>query len=172
MLDKLKYNFWLLLFIANTLFFLFFLYQALSFTSVYAYRWLFFLSTPFFTSGIHLLIKSRSIRAEWLSIVNFLLIAVMVIYFNAFPRNVKELWAFFSIPIFNQLAINSFDVLWSGKFKFRWSGMIAISIAWLLTTLSIAFNLQGMIPVVMVFTAITGVWCLILVSSKERKSSY
>ncbi len=172
MLEKIKYNFWLLLFVGNTLVFLIFLYQSISFTSVFAYRWVFFLSTPFFTSGIHLLIKSRSTRAEWISIINFALIGLMVIYFNAFPNNIKELWAFFSIPIVNQLAINSLDVLWSGRVRFRWSGMIAICLAWFLTTLSIVLNLQALIPWVTFFTGITGLWCLVLVSSKERKSLY
>jgi len=64
MIERIKYNFWLLLFIANTLVFLFFLYQAFSFTRVFAYRWVFFLSTPFFTRGIHLLIKTRSTQTE------------------------------------------------------------------------------------------------------------
>jgi hypothetical protein len=172
MLDKIKYNFWLLLFVGNTVVFLYFLYQAFSFTSLFAYRWVFFLSTPFFTSGIHLLIKFRSTRAEWLSIINFAFIGLMVLYFNAFPFFIKELWAFFSIPIVNQLAINSFDVLWSSKLRFRWSGMILICVAWFLTTLSIALNLQILIPWVMVVTGITGLWCLILVSSKEKKSLY
>ncbi len=172
MLEKLKYNFWLLLFIGNTVVFLTFLSLAISFTSVFAYRWVFFLSTPFFTSAIHLLIKSRSTRAEWLSIINFALIGLMVIYFNAFPANIKELWPFFSIPIVNQLAINSFDVLWNSKFRFRWSGMMAICATWFLTTLSIALNLQVLIPWVTVLTGITGLWCIILASSKEKKSLY
>lgn len=170
MLEKIKYNFWLLLFIGNTLVFLFFLYQAFSFTSVFAYRWVFFLSTPFFTSGIHLLIKSRSSRAEWLSIVNFGSIALMVIYFNAFPENVKEYWIWFSTPVFNQLAINSFDVLWCRNYRFKWSGLVAICLVWLLTTLSLALNLQGFIPWVMVLTALTGFWCLIIVFANERKA--
>ena len=172
MIEKLKYNFWLLLFVGNTVVFLTFLSLAISFTSVFAYRWVFFLSTPFFTSGIHLLIKSRSTRAEWLSIINFALIGLMVIYFNAFPANIKELWPFFSIPIVNQLAINSFDVLWNSKFRYRWSGMMAICATWFLTTLSIALNLQVLIPWVTVLTGITGLWCIILASSKEKKSLY
>ncbi len=133
MLERIKYNFWLLVFILNTLFFLFFLYQAISFTSVYAYRWVFFLSTPFFTSGIHLLIKSRSTKAEWLSVLNFILTAFLIIYFNAVPDALESTWIWFSIPIFNQLYINTFDVIWTNQYRFRVVGVSAISVLWVYT---------------------------------------
>ncbi|MBM3424357.1 MAG: hypothetical protein FJY06_02560 [Bacteroidetes bacterium] len=169
MLERIKYNFWQLLFIGNTLAFLFFLYQAASFTSVFAYRWVFFLATPFFTSGIHLLIKSRSTRAEWLSIVNFGTIALMIVYFNAFPDSVKLYWTWFSIPIVNQLTINSFDVLWSGKYPFKWSALIAICIIWFMTILSIAFKVQALMPLIIVLVCITGFWCLFIVFLEDKK---
>ena len=133
MLERIKYNFWLLVFVLNTLFFLFFLYQAISFTSVYAYRWLFFLSTPFFTSGIHLLIKSRSTKAEWLSVTNFLLTAFFIIYFNALPDALETRWTWFIIPVFNQLFINSFDVIWTNQYKLKVVGVVAVSALWLIT---------------------------------------
>ena len=171
MIERIKYNFWLLLFIANTLVFLFFLYQAFSFTSVFAYRWVFFLSTPFFTSGIHLLIKTRSPRAEWLSVINFLLIAMLIIYFNAIPTSVETYWALFTIPIFNQLAINAFDVIHSGSYLYKWWALILICLAWVLTIVSIAFNIQTLNLWATISTALAAVSCLVLVVlNKLRKS--
>jgi hypothetical protein len=137
MIERIKYNFWLLVFVLNTLFFLFFLYQAISFTSVYAYRWLFFLSTPFFTSGIHLLIKSRSTKAEWLSVINFLLTAFLIIYFNALPDALETRWTWFIIPVFNQLFINSFDVIWTNQYKLKVVGVAAVSLLWLITCICV-----------------------------------
>jgi len=134
MLERINYNFWLLVFVLNTLFFLFFLYQAISFTSVYAYRWVFFLSPPFFTSGIHLLIKSRSTKAEWLSVINFVLTAFLIIYFNAVPDSLETRWTWFSIPIFNQLLSNVSDLV-------RW--VIPLSILTgliLITVLILGYN--------------------------------
>ena len=140
MLERIKYNFWLLVFVLNTLFFLFFLYQAISFTSVYAYRWLFFLSTPFFTSGIHLLIKSRSTKAEWLSVINFLLTAFLIIYFNALPDALETRWTWFIIPVFNQLFINSFDVIWTNQYKLKVFGVSAVTLLWLTTCICVLSN--------------------------------
>jgi len=163
MIERIKYNFWLLLFIANMLAFLFFLYQAFSFTSVYAYRWVFFLSTPFFTSGIHLLIKTRSPRAEWLSVINFILIAMLIIYFNAIPSSVETYWSLFSIPIFNQLAINSFDVIQNGNYSYKWWAMILICVAWILTVVSITFHLQMLKIWATISTVMAALSCIILV---------
>ena len=167
MIERIKYNFWLLLFIGNLLVFLFFLYQAFSFTSVYAYRWVFFLSTPVFTSGIHLLIKSRSPRAEWLSVINFLLIAMLIVYFNAIPTAVKMHWALFTLPVFNQLAINSFDVLWNGIYRYKWYALIAICLSWVLTCGSVVLNAQSLSPWVIGITGITGLGSLGLVVLNE-----
>ena len=167
MIERIKYNFWLLLFIGNLLVFLFFLYQAFSFTSVYAYRWVFFLSTPVFTSGIHLLIKSRSPRAEWLSVINFLLIAMLIVYFNAIPTAVKMHWALFSLPLFNQLAINSFDVLWNNSYRFKGFTLITICLSWMFTCGSVVLNAQSVLPWVMGITGITGLSSLGLVVLNE-----
>jgi hypothetical protein len=163
MIERIKYNFWLLLFIANTLVFLFFLYQAFSFTSVFAYRWVFFLSTPFFTSGIHLLIKTRSTQAEWLSVINFILIAMLIIYFNAIPTSVETYWPLFTIPIFNQLAINAFDVIHSGTYPYKWGALVLICVAWVLTVLAIAFNIQALKLWATICSLLAAVACIFLV---------
>lgn len=133
MLEKIKYNFWLLVFVAITLCFLFFLYQAISFTSVYAYRWLFFTSVPFLTSGIHLLIKSRSNTAEIISILNFGLIAALIAYFNADTERIYTIWSWFIIPVFNQVYINLFDVVWSNPYKFKKITVGLFTALWVLT---------------------------------------
>lgn len=172
MLERIKYNFWLLVFVLNTLFFLFFLYQAISFTSVYAYRWLFFLSTPFFTSGIHLLIKSRSTKAEWLSVVNFVLTAFLIIYFNAVPDSLETRWTWFSIPIFNQLFINTFDVLWTNEYRFRVLGVSTVSVLWVFTTTSILSNINSLVQWVIPLTIITGLVLIsVLILGYNRKKT-
>ena len=163
MIERLKYNFWLIVFIANTLFFLFFLYQAFSFTSVYAFRWLFFLSGPFFTSGIHLLIKSRSTKAEWLSIVNFGLTALLILYFNALPDALETRWTWFCIPIFNQLFINTFDVIWSNNYRYKLPAVISIGILWLTTCISILTDFTWLYSWVVPFTFIVGIIVLTVV---------
>lgn len=140
MLERIKYNFWLLVFIVNAIFFLFFLYQAISFTSLYAFRWLFFLSTPFFTSGIHLLIKSRTAKAEWLSVLNFILTAFLIVYFNALPDALENAWIWFSVPVFNQLYINTFDVIWSNQYRFKLVGVIAVSMLWVYSLVAILLD--------------------------------
>lgn len=137
MLDKIKYNFWLFVFIGNTLVFLYFLYLSFTFTNVYSFRWVFFMSVPFFTSGIHLLIKARSAAAEWLSIINFILTATLAIYYNANPDVLEGTWIFYTTPIFNQLFINAFDVIWSNKYRFRIIGVTLTSILYICTLVSI-----------------------------------
>lgn len=171
MLERIKYNFWLLVFILNTLFFLFFLYQAISFTSVYAYRWLFFLSTPFFTSGIHLLIKSRSSKAEWLSVVNFALTAFLIVYFNAVPDSLETRWTWFSIPIFNQLYINTFDVLWTNQYRFRILGVCSVSVLWLYTILAVFLNANAIVQWVVPLSILTGLILItvLILGHKEKR---
>ena len=171
MLERIKYNFWLLVFVLNTLFFLFFLYQAISFTSVYAYRWVFFLLPPFFTSGIHLLIKSRSTKAEWLSVINFVLTAFLIIYFNAVPDSLESRWTWFSIPIFNQLYINSFDVIWTNQYRFRILGVSSISVLWVYTTLAILSNVNELVRWVIPLSIITGLILItvLILGYKEKR---
>lgn len=171
MIERLKYNFWLVVFVLNTFFFLIFLVQAISFTSTYAYRWVFFLSTPFFTSGIHLLIKSRSSKAEWLSIFNFRLTALLIIYFNALPDALESRWEWLIVPIFNQLFINTFDVIWTNNYRFRLLGVISVSILWLTTTFSVLSSFTyfngWIIPLAIIVTL-----CILMVfllgNSKQR----
>jgi len=172
MLSRIKYNFWLIVFITNTLFFLFFLYQALSFTSVYAFRWLFFLSTPFFTSGIHLLIKSRSTRAEWLSVINFGFTALLIIYFNTLPDALYQRWPWLSIPIFNQLFINTFDVIWTNNYLHKLIGVISIGILWSLTLICLLMNLSWGLNWIPAVSAVVGVIiiAIILLGSKSGKT--
>jgi hypothetical protein len=170
MLERIKYNFWLLVFVLNTLFFLFFLYQAISFTSVYAYRWLFFLSTPFFTSGIHLLIKSRSTKAEWLSVINFLLTAFLIIYFNALPDALETRWTWFIIPVFNQLFINSFDVIWTNQYKLKVFGVSAVTLLWLTTCICVLSNFLWLTNVIIPLSIGVGIILLgvILIGAKAE----
>jgi hypothetical protein len=170
MLERIKYNFWLLVFVLNTLFFLFFLYQAISFTSVYAYRWLFFLSTPFFTSGIHLLIKSRSTKAEWLSVINFLLTAFLIIYFNALPDALETRWTWFIIPVFNQLFINSFDVIWTNQYKLKVFGVSAVTLLWLTTCICVLSNFLWLTNVIIPLSIGVGIVVLgvILIGAKAE----
>jgi hypothetical protein len=170
MLERIKYNFWLLVFVLNTLFFLFFLYQAISFTSVYAYRWLFFLSTPFFTSGIHLLIKSRSTKAEWLSVINFLLTAFLIIYFNALPDALETRWTWFIIPVFNQLFINSFDVIWTNQYKLKVFGVSAVTLLWLTTCICVLSNFLWLTHVIIPLSIGVGIILLgvILIGAKAE----
>ena len=170
MIERIKYNFWLLVFVLNTLFFLFFLYQAISFTSVYAYRWLFFLSTPFFTSGIHLLIKSRSTKAEWLSVVNFLLTAFLIIYFNALPDALETRWTWFIIPVFNQLFINSFDVIWTNQYKLKVFGVSAVTLLWLTTCICVLSNFLWLTNVIIPLSIGVGIILLgvILIGAKAE----
>lgn len=170
MLERIKYNFWLLVFVVNTLFFLFFLYQAISFTSVYAYRWLFFLSTPFFTSGIHLLIKSRSTKAEWLSVINFLLTAFLIIYFNALPDALETRWTWFIIPVFNQLFINSFDVIWTNQYKLKVFGVSAVTLLWLTTCICVLSNFLWLTNVIIPLSIGVGIILLgvILIGAKAE----
>jgi len=170
MIERIKYNFWLLVFVLNTLFFLFFLYQAISFTSVYAYRWLFFLSTPFFTSGIHLLIKSRSTKAEWLSVINFLLTAFLIIYFNALPDALETRWTWFIIPVFNQLFINSFDVIWTNQYKLKVFGVSAVTLLWLTTCICVLSNFLWLTNVIIPLSIGVGIVVLgvILIGAKAE----
>ena len=170
MIERIKYNFWLLVFVLNTLFFLFFLYQAISFTSVYAYRWLFFLSTPFFTSGIHLLIKSRSTKAEWLSVINFLLTAFLIIYFNALPDALETRWTWFIIPVFNQLFINSFDVIWTNQYKLKVFGVSAVTLLWLTTCICVLSNFLWLTNVIIPLSIGVGIILLgvILIGAKAE----
>ena len=170
MLEKIKYNFWLLVFIVNTLFFLFFLYQAFSFTSVYAYRWLFFLSAPFFTSGIHLLIKSRSTNAEWLSVINFGLTAGMIVFFNAVPDALESRWHWFIIPIFNQLYINTFDVIWSNQYPYRMLGVLAVSILWTFTLISTLSAFTWFFAWILPLSIVVSIIILMLIYLNHRKT--
>lgn len=161
MLEKIKYNFWLLLFIGILVVFLYFLYLATSFSSVHAYRWLIFLTTPLFTSGIHLLIRSRSANAEWLSITNFLFIALLVAFFNTYPEYIKTYWTWLGIPVFNQLSINSFDVIWKNKYPFKWPSFIAICVLWLYSVTSIMWSFPFPDWIILSLGSITIILCFI-----------
>lgn len=172
MFEKIKYNFWLLVFIAITLFLLFFIYQSISFTSVFAYRWVFFLSTPFLISGIHLLVKSRSNRAEAFSILNFILTAAMIVFFNATTEGLESKWTYFAIPIFNQLVINLFDVIWTLNYRFRVISGIAIMASWLFSLLTILTQFTLYPSVFLPLTVITGliIFTTLVLGKKKEKN--
>jgi hypothetical protein len=169
MLDRLKYNFWLIVFIGNTLVFLYFLYLSFSFTSVYSFRWVFFMSVPFFTSGIHLLIKARSAAAEWLSIINFLLTATLAIYYNANPNLLEATWIFYTTPIFNQLFINAFDVIWSNKYRFRILGVSLTSLLYVFTMVSIFSHFQAFDSWILPLTGACAIGLTILILLPQKK---
>jgi hypothetical protein len=171
MFEKIKYNFWLLVFIGITLFLLYFIYQSISFTSVYAYRWVFFLSTPFLISGIHLLIKSRSNRAEGFSILNFVLTAAMIVYFNTSTEGLESKWTYFAIPVFNQLVINLFDVIWTQQYRFRVISACFILGLWIFSLVSILTNFSWFSTVFLPLAIATGLVVLgtLLFGKKNKK---
>lgn len=174
MLEKIKYNFWLLVFIGITLFFLFFLYQAIAFTSVYAYRWVFFLAAPFFTSGIHLLIKSRSVKAEWLSIFNFSLAAGLIAYFHTSSDGLESRWPIMVIPIFNQLYINLFDVIWTNNYALKKMSVGLLSILWISTIICICTDFAYLSNWILPFSVGTGIliFATLFFKKKDKYNSY
>jgi peptidoglycan/LPS O-acetylase OafA/YrhL len=126
------------------------------------------MSVPFFTSGIHLLIKARSAAAEWLSIINFILTATMAIYYNANPNVLEETWIFYTTPIFNQLFINAFDVIWSNKYRFRTIGVGLTSLLYILTLASIFSHFEALDQWIVPMTALNAIGLAIIILIPKR----
>lgn len=103
--------------------------------------------------------------------INFALTALLIIYFNAVPDSLETRWTWFSIPIFNQLYINTFDVLWTNQYRFRILGVSSISVLWLYTILAILSNVSDLVRWVIPLSILTGLILItvLILGYKEKR---
>lgn len=92
----------------------------------------------------------------------------MAIYYNANPNVLEKTWIFYTTPIFNQLFINAFDVIWSNKYRFRTVGVALASLLYILTLASIFSHFEALDQWIIPMTALNAIGLAIIILIPKR----